>query len=475
MSPILIISLFYGFISLGMICILFFGFRGTIDMSGRFFLGAEVLSLLAVAMVTVLNLDPIYKQTLFYYIGNSAHFVSQMSIAFSVYALTHDVSIKRYLCAVAGVLGYWALAEYARSTLDYTAPLLLALTINILLGLCTYMLCLRVQNSELKSNPFFRFFGYLQIAWIGVNLLRLAACFFGIYIAPVHADALGLIVYLSIMLINIFSYMAYSALRMTWVPDADKSNFFNRRLALSINENNQLVRGLMRSNRMLGMSALAGSLAHQLSQPLTGARLETESIKRDLAHPDRQAEATASLDKVSRQLGKVSELVRNLRRLFGGATTQFQNFALVGICDEVLDLVSPTATANRIAIHKDYRANPTVHGDPIQIQQVLINLLNNAIEASMSNQYREPQITLRIARQNGFAVLAVEDNGTGIADDLLPSMFELYKTTKPAGMGIGLWLSQTIVNQHHGQITAANKMDGGAMLTIQLPIAKTEA
>ena len=111
-------------------------------------------------------------------------------------------------------------------------------------------------------------------------------------------------------------------------------------------------------------------------------------------------------------------------------------------------------------------------GDAIQIQQVLINLFNNAIDAIANDNSSRREIKLTIVSDHQFASISIEDTGTGIDPNLLPTIFELYKTTKAEGLGVGLWLSKTIMDKHHGRISASNSADGGAIFTVQIPLAE---
>lgn len=473
MTPKLAISLLYGLMTLSTICILYFSFRGTKDYSSRFFLVAESQSLVTAAYVALVSLDPSYRTPILSFVGNFTYFVSEVSIIFSVYALTSPIRIKRYFLALLAGAGYGVLMEWLRAFYPSLPALLYPLSL-VFLSAYTLVVCFSIDDRSLKSNPFMKWFTILMAGLLCIAIARIASLAWGFYLAPMGSDAMAVTIYACYVAINLLRYIAYQSLRMTWVPNADQASFLNSHLADFIHKNNQLVSGIMRSNRMLGVSALAGSLAHQLSQPLTGAALETESIKRDLARPGHKHDAAASLSKVSLQLGKLAELVRNLRKLFDGKDQQqFQVFGLAAVCDEILALTEPTATAKKITVTKTYRANPTVCGDAIQIQQVLINLLNNAIEAFADQPDREPrQITLCVDQGDGMAILTVADNGSGIASDLLPSIFDLYKTTKQEGMGMGLWLSETIVSRHRGQISAANNVDGGAIFTVKLPLAE---
>ena len=114
-------------------------------------------------------------------------------------------------------------------------------------------------------------------------------------------------------------------------------------------------------------------------------------------------------------------------------------------------------------------------GDAIQLQQVLINLINNSIEAICDSDPSSREIKITINSDDHFAIINIEDTGPGIDIKMLPALFELYKTSKKDGLGIGLWLCKTIVHKHQGEIAASNSQHGGARFTIQLPLTPRAA
>lgn len=260
---------------------------------------------------------------------------------------------------------------------------------------------------------------------------------------------------------------------MTWIdPSHPTPNSLNRDLAKAVEEKDQLLRGLIASNRVIGISALASSLAHQLSQPLTAIALQADTARRELSKTTQNPALIAPLDDISVQSGKLAELVMNLRQLFSSRSYQFHAVSLQKAADEIIDIVEPTLRSKKITLVKDYQANPTFFGDAIQIQQVLINIFNNAIDVISSNTHSRKEIQVGITQNEKFSIVRIEDSGCGIDAALLPTIFELYKTTKQGGLGVGLWLSKTIMERHHGSITAFNSETGGAVFEIQIPLSK---
>jgi signal transduction histidine kinase len=113
-----------------------------------------------------------------------------------------------------------------------------------------------------------------------------------------------------------------------------------------------------------------------------------------------------------------------------------------------------------------------MRGDPVQIQQVILNLIVNGMDASASADRLERRVTTRTALIDGAAEVSIADSGPGISQDKVERIFEPFFTTKDQGMGMGLSIARTIVEHHHGRIWAENQADGGAVFRIRFPLAK---
>jgi signal transduction histidine kinase len=252
-------------------------------------------------------------------------------------------------------------------------------------------------------------------------------------------------------------------------------NFLNKNLYNLINEKERLLQNLINSNRMIGVSALASSLSHELSQPLTSIALQTEAIKRGLVNSSENTKSISSLDNIGSQINRLSVLVKNLRKLFKSQNSQLASVDLASITDELLEILNFNLQSPKITLTKNYQSHPTVDADPIQIQQVLINLLNNSIESISEANLPNKEITISIWQDDKNAMVSIQDTGIGIRGELLPIIFELYKSSKASGLGIGLWLSKTIIDKHKGTITASNNSSGGANFTIAIPLPQLKS
>jgi len=476
MNSLATLAMIYALITAGSGGVLYFSFKGRIDRSGRYFLLAEAAMLLALLAIIMSNAGVVYQTPMVLFISNFFMLTSEVSIAFSLYSLTHSIKMNTYSWAILGVAAYAGLIELTRHGIDTRFPVGLMGFASMFLAFLTWRICKLAQSDQSEDNTLGsnQFLGWITTIEIGLGLFatfRLLSAFSVTPMNPRSPTLIFTVLYACFVVLNIFRYIAYQSLRISWVDNQANANPLNKNLAKTIEEKDKLLRGLIASNRVIGVSALASSLAHQLSQPLTAIGLQTETLKRDLVKTGDHEKMVVALDKVTTQLGKLSGLVKNLRQLFDKRGYTFTKVELPAITDEILELIEQTLKSNKIRLNKTYNSNPIVLGDAIQIQQVLINLFNNAIDAIVSANAKSKEIKLSINSNEQFAIISVEDTGNGIDASVLSSIFDLYKTTKAKGLGVGLWLSKTIINKHHGSITATNSPNGGAVFTIQIPLA----
>jgi len=142
------------------------------------------------------------------------------------------------------------------------------------------------------------------------------------------------------------------------------------------------------------------------------------------------------------------------------------------LVQEVLRLVSGDAALRKVTVRAEVDAGPLpTRGDRVHLQQVLLNLLVNGMDAVAGKQSEEHRVIVQAGRnRNGEIEVSVSDNGSGIPTDQFPRLFEPFFTTKPNGMGMGTSIARTIVQAHHGRIWAENGPDGGAIFRFTLPI-----
>ncbi|HTM61085.1 MAG TPA: ATP-binding protein [Burkholderiales bacterium] len=226
--------------------------------------------------------------------------------------------------------------------------------------------------------------------------------------------------------------------------------------------------------RVNTISQLSASLAHEINQPLTSILLNAQAGQKILAaeKPDLD-EIRAILADIGTDDRRAATIIDRARELLRNRDVQPDAVSLQAIAKDVLALVRTDAIDRRINLEAHFPDDiPPVRGDPVQLSQVLLNLVVNALDAVSVRSDREQRIRVVARSISGNQVeVAVTDSGTGIPAALLPRIFESFVTTKPAGLGIGLSVASDIVVRHGGRLWAENNPEGGATFRFTLPTA----
>jgi two-component system, LuxR family, sensor kinase FixL len=227
-------------------------------------------------------------------------------------------------------------------------------------------------------------------------------------------------------------------------------------------------------SRVSMLGELSASLAHELNQPLGAILRNAEAAELFLQDPSPDLEELrtilADIRKDDQRAGAVIDRMRSLLKRREVAHRPLDLNVLAG---EVISLVRPDADARKVRVALEPAASlPLVRGDRVQLQQVLLNLLLNAMDAVNGSAPDRRRVTVRVHAVGARIEVAVSDNGHGIPTDKLARVFEPFFTTKPNGMGMGLPISRTIMEAHLGSIRAENDPAGGATFCFALPVPK---
>ena len=234
---------------------------------------------------------------------------------------------------------------------------------------------------------------------------------------------------------------------------------------------------LVHVSRLTAMGEMASGLAHELNQPLSAIANYLRGARRLLAKEDGVDKAMVSdaLDKAAGQALRAGDVIHRLRDFVGRGEIERHVESLSKLIEEAsaLALVGAKELGVRVIMQFDQKAD-SVLADRVQIQQVVINLLRNAIDAMKGAKRRE--LTVRVLSQaDGFTLVSVSDTGSGMSNEVRGRLFEPFMTTKKDGMGVGLSICRTIVEAHGGSIWAENNADGGATFNFTLPLAEAPA
>jgi two-component system sensor kinase FixL len=219
--------------------------------------------------------------------------------------------------------------------------------------------------------------------------------------------------------------------------------------------------------RLNEMGVLAAALAHEINQPLTAASTFAEAALRLL--PD--SPAREAMQEAAEQAVHAGAIVHRLRDFLAASGGERHPADLNEIVREAVSLALADARERRIALRLDLAPNlPAVMVDRVQIAQVVVNLVRNAVEAIGDASRRELTVaTRRLAP--GFVEISVSDTGSGIEPEIATRLFTPFVTTKPGGMGVGLAISRGIVEEHGGRLLGAPNPDGGSVFRVTLPMS----
>jgi len=225
--------------------------------------------------------------------------------------------------------------------------------------------------------------------------------------------------------------------------------------------------------RMGIMGELTASLAHEINQPLTAIQSNSEAAMRFMgaAEPDTD-EVRQILEDISRDNARAGSIILKIRALLKKEPIPFAVLDVNELIEDVLSLLRADSLLRELMITRDFSPEPPpVFGDRVQLQQVIINLILNGAAAMKQVPIARRRLVIRTETTRESAVqVSVTDFGTGIAEHLVETLFEPFYTTKPDGMGMGLAISQTIINEHEGTIKASSHPEGGAVFAFTLPV-----
>jgi two-component system, LuxR family, sensor kinase FixL len=226
--------------------------------------------------------------------------------------------------------------------------------------------------------------------------------------------------------------------------------------------------------RVSTMGELAASLAHELNQPLGAILSNAEAAELFLQQdPPPLHEVREILAEIRKDDQRAGDIIHRMHTLLRKHELALLPLHLNELVQDVLELVSADAALRKTTVRADLMPDPPPFlGDRVHLQQVLLNLILNAMEAMARQPAELRKLVVRTARgQAGEVEVAVTDSGPGIAPDNLLRLFEAFYTTKPKGMGMGLSIARRIIKTHGGRLWAENNADGGATFRFTLPVA----
>ena len=224
--------------------------------------------------------------------------------------------------------------------------------------------------------------------------------------------------------------------------------------------------------RQRTLGTMSASFAHELSQPLTAILMDVQAIKISVASGESNSkEVLESIEEIENSTQRTVQLVERIRNFIRPAQTDYELVDLKALLEDVAQLLAYEIRKQKIKFEFDVDAVPCwVHGDRVQLSQIVLNVYRNAMQAMEPNASKK--IFVSLEHLDGRVVLRVRDTGPGVSAEMKQVVGEPFVTSKKDGLGVGLSISKTIAEMHNGSLTISNAVDGGAIVELNLPTTR---
>lgn len=228
---------------------------------------------------------------------------------------------------------------------------------------------------------------------------------------------------------------------------------------------------LARMSRLMIVGELGTSIAHEVSQPITAIAANGNAALRWLsATPADQDEARRAIERIVMDAGRAGDVIGRVRGLVARSAPSRDRIDLIEAITDVLELVRSEIRKSQILLRTELASDlPLVIGDRVQVQQVILNLIMNAIEALTEVDAEARELLVSAAADESKITVSVRDSGIGVPLATLDTIFDAFYTTKPNGMGMGLAISRSIIEAHGGTVYAAPNFPHGTVFGFTLP------
>ncbi|MCC7348343.1 MAG: hypothetical protein IT538_13210, partial [Variibacter sp.] len=225
------------------------------------------------------------------------------------------------------------------------------------------------------------------------------------------------------------------------------------------------------------VSGMASSLAHEMNQPMTAARALARSAEHILQRQPVDLErAGKNISGLIAQIDHASEIIRRTRHFLSRRSPHPTTLAPLALVEGAAALARADMEARHIALRLDVPADlPLIHGDQVQLQQVILNLARNGVDSIVDAFPVNGRITIAARRRDGDVVFSVADNGAGINPEIADRLFQPLNTSKSEGLGLGLSICHSIIEQHGGRIWVQSALRGATEFSFSLPIQSSPA
>jgi len=467
-SIIYSIFLFFGMFSFAGAALLLIQFKD----QRQPYISSWIIGLLLLGFaVTVVSLKDVAPEFVAYKLGNSLNVAAYVYFYYSCLSLLgnrivfHQIAIKAIVSVVIFTMALLLVSEFFDSKYQPALVALCGLVFNFIIGILAFKLHKKDQTR--LAYALGAIFYLTAIVW-GIRFIMIL---FGQLSFGYQGGPINLVTFLLLSLLGMAKYLCFAGLVVS-IEWSEKKSLIakNNEITELLKEKERLIYGLMKANKTAATGALSASIAHELNQPLGASNLNIQFLKMKLEkgvlNPELGKEILDSLEQDNK---RAATIVKSLRSIFTEGESNAQDVQLGDLISKVLDIVRPEIKSKNIQIQLRVDDDLGIRVNPSEIEQVILNLINNASQALANSGTLDRNIVIEAHKTGDLVFLAVSDNGEGVPMNFKSQLFELLSTTKQTGMGLGLWLCKHIVTRYGGSIYYEDAKDGGAKFVMELP------
>ena len=420
----------------------------------------------------VLSVEDVSRPQFNFTIANTLFYIAALSQFLFCKSLNHPISYRFDLFAKISVIPFLLIFEALRLYGNFE----IRTSYMVILGCFMFVFqILEIQRFKRKEPS--TQLTFMQIA-TGIELLFALGRIAILIVSAVSiqkVDQLPQILIFVTIAQLVANTVAYVAIGSYWTEKMAISRAVvlneNQMIKNLLSEREELISSLMIANKTAATGALSASIAHELNQPVAAISLNTEFIQRKLSEGEADPSGLKEvISHIQQDNHRIAKIVSTLRDIFRQEEIKTSDIHLDELIEQIKPIILPQVRDLKIDLKFDLNVNQSIPLNSNEISQVIINLLNNSIEALSNATQAKKVIQIQTKVFGNYVELKISDNGPGIPDQLKASIFDLMKTNKKQGMGLGLWLCKHIIDRHQGRISYQPSELGGAEFLIQLPI-----
>lgn len=419
----------------------------------------------------ILTLQNIKNPEFNFTIANSLFFCAALLQALFCHSLSRKISRQLKIACVASLVIFVFAFEYMRLYANFEIRnIFMGVNASILYGWQIVMLGKKKIQAPSRQLLYMQ---YVSFAEMFFALGRIAILSSTLPILQVEQIPQLLILFAVAQLVmTTLSYIAISGYWAEQIALANmKSTHENQEIKSLLEERESLIASLLKANKTASTGALSAAIAHELNQPLGASSLNIQFLQKKLS----EGQLSTALEKeilatLLADNQRAAGIIRSLRSIFSDEEVSASKIDIGELIQTVLNIIKPDVSSKNIQVVLRLDSHLITAANASEIQQVLLNLINNAIQALVNSQKIDKKLVIDGNHVDGGVQISVTDNGEGISEEAQAHLFELLSSTKSSGMGLGLWLCKHIVTRHGGSIVFEPNPGGGAKFLVRLPV-----